>query len=142
VQVSSSSELDACLATFNQFGLKPILVGNPGVSSRHASRIAGVLMTSVTSSVPSGVPVMFRSDAEQAAADLLDQVAMAVADGLSPSVAVRALTGDAATMLKVHSRVGFLRAGQDADVVLFDGPPLHPSSRVVGVLVDGEEITD
>lgn len=142
VQVSSSSELDACLAAFNQFGLKPILVGNPGVSSRHASRIAGVLMTSVTSSVPAGVPVMFRSDAEQAAADLLDQVAMAVADGLSPSVAVRALTGDAATMLKVHDRVGFLRAGQDADLVLFDGPPLHPASQVVGVLVDGEEITD
>jgi len=27
-------------------------------------------------------------------------------------------------------------------MVLFDGPPLHPASRVVGVLVDGEEITD
>jgi imidazolonepropionase-like amidohydrolase len=71
----------------------------------------------------------------------LNDVSLEVGRGLSPTAAVRALTGYPAEMLGVSHRVGLLKAGRDADLVLFDGPPLHPASQVLKVWVNGKEVS-
>ena len=42
--------------------------------------------------------------------------------------------------LALDDRIGFLRAGLDADVLLLDGSPLDMSSTIQRVWVNGEEI--
>jgi len=51
--------------------------------------------------------------------------------------ALEAVTINPARMLGVESRVGTLEVGKDADLVLWNGPPFEPSSRVIGVVLDG-----
>lgn len=51
--------------------------------------------------------------------------------------ALEAVTINPARLLGVENRVGSLEVGKDADLVLWDGPPFEPSSRVIGVVLDG-----
>jgi imidazolonepropionase-like amidohydrolase len=51
--------------------------------------------------------------------------------------ALEAVTINPARMLGVEDRVGSLEVGKDADLVLWNGPPFEPSSRVIGVVLDG-----
>jgi imidazolonepropionase-like amidohydrolase len=41
----------------------------------------------------------------------------------------------------VGDRVGSLEVGKDADLALFDGDPFEFTSHVVGVIVDGEVVS-
>jgi imidazolonepropionase-like amidohydrolase len=63
--------------------------------------------------------------------------AMAVANGMDESAALRAITLTPAEMLGVAGRIGSLEAGKDADVVILSGPPLETRSSVEMVLIDG-----
>jgi imidazolonepropionase-like amidohydrolase len=47
------------------------------------------------------------------------------------------VTTTPARMLGIEKRVGTLEVGKDADLVLWSGQPFEPSSRVVGVVLDG-----
>ena len=66
--------------------------------------------------------------------------AYAVSQGMSPVGAIHALTQGAAEMMSIGDRVGSLRAGLDADVLLLDGDPLELSTSVVRVWVSGREV--
>ena len=57
--------------------------------------------------------------------------------GLPFDAALAAVTINPARMLGVESRVGSLEVGKDADLVFWSGPPFEPSSRVIGVMLDG-----
>lgn len=57
--------------------------------------------------------------------------------GLAEDRALRAITADAAAILGVGDRVGSLAPGKDADIVVWDGPPLAVASRPRHVLLDG-----
>ena len=50
------------------------------------------------------------------------------------------MTSDAARLAGVAKRVGSVRAGLDADLVLWSGDPVDPGSRVVAVYVDGKRV--
>jgi imidazolonepropionase-like amidohydrolase len=41
----------------------------------------------------------------------------------------------------VDSRVGSIEVGKDADLVLWSGKPFAATSRVVGVILNGELVT-
>jgi len=47
-----------------------------------------------------------------------------------------------ARMMGVEKRVGSIEAGKDADLVLWSGKPFEPSSRVIGVLLEGKLVLD
>ena len=66
--------------------------------------------------------------------------ARAAGQGLDRGSALRAITLDAAEAAGFADRVGSLEAGRDADLVILDGDPLSPSTRVVGVWIDGVEM--
>jgi imidazolonepropionase-like amidohydrolase len=87
-----------------------------------------------------GLPAAVGSDSWLGGAELRDVLAYAVARGLSPTNAVRLVTGDAAKLLGIDARVGVIAAGRDADLVLFTGEPFGADSTIRAVFVGGEEV--
>jgi hypothetical protein len=144
VNVDRTDEILDCVATFQSYGIQPVLYDASGIAriaSKVAGRIKGVLGYGSASTLQeAGIPFAFDSQAEEGAADLLMLAMYAVANGMSPSAAVRALTADAADMLSIGDKVGRLARGRSGDVVLLDGPPLAPGTRVLRVWVNGIEV--
>ncbi len=66
---------------------------------------------------------------------------IAVSYGLPRDAAHRAITRDAARILGVGDRLGTLEPGKEATVVVFDGDPLEPLSKVVAMFVRGQEVS-
>jgi imidazolonepropionase-like amidohydrolase/ABC-type multidrug transport system permease subunit len=63
--------------------------------------------------------------------------------GIPPVVALQAATGNAAKMLGTENRIGHIRQGLDADLLLVDGNPLediHATERISLVVFQGERI--
>ena len=65
------------------------------------------------------------------------EAAVALVNGLGAERALRALTLDAARILKVDDRFGSLEKGKVADVVLYDGDPFETTTHVTHVVVGG-----
>ncbi len=62
---------------------------------------------------------------------------LAVRFGLPEEQALKAITAEAADILGVGDRVGRIAVGLDADLVVWDGPPLAVTSRPRLVIIDG-----
>lgn len=60
--------------------------------------------------------------------------------GLSKEKAFSSITGQAAIGLGLDDRIGFLRKGYDADIVIWNKHPLEPGSTPLSVFIDGETI--
>ncbi len=65
---------------------------------------------------------------------------LAVREGMDETQALKAITIYAAKHCGIADRVGSLKLGKDADVVIFDGHPLGFSSKVKQVLIDGKMV--
>ncbi|MBQ5320959.1 MAG: amidohydrolase [Oscillospiraceae bacterium] len=63
---------------------------------------------------------------------------LAVKEGMSEWGALRAITIDAARICRVEHRLGSLKVGKDADIVIYDGNPLEIASSVKFTIVSGE----
>jgi len=159
IGVNREDEILECVDAFESYGIAPILYGAVDawkVADKIRGRVAGILLTQqVIWTEPktgatkrnrlaelgvNGIPVAFHSDAEEGAADLPLMAAYAVSQGMSPEAAFIALTGGAAHMLAIDDRVGLLKPGMDADVVLYDRSPLEVSAAVLKVFVNGREV--
>ena len=66
---------------------------------------------------------------------------LAVASGLPYGVALRAITSNAAQMIGFGAGSGTLVPGADADLVIWDGDPLEPSSAPALVMIGGKRIS-
>ncbi len=160
VSVDREDEILACVAAFEAAGIAPVLYGAGDVLrviSQVRGRVAGVLLSQIVLDVEegkglndlrnryaelaaAGIPIAFHSLAEEGASELPLIAAYAIANGLSPDVALRALTSDVAKMFGIQARVGRLATGLDGDVLVLDGPPLEPSTSVLRAFVSGEEV--
>lgn len=87
-----------------------------------------------------GVPFCLTAADRQGEDDLWGQALLAVRFGLSRDRALEAVTGAPARILggEVARRLGKLEPGRDADIVVWSGAPLAPTSRPLAVLIDGE----
>lgn len=65
---------------------------------------------------------------------------LAVKAGMDADTAFRAITIHPARILGIDGRVGSLKPGKDADLVLFDGNPLEIMTRVKQVYIDGKAV--
>ena len=65
---------------------------------------------------------------------------MAIPFGLSHADALRAITLDAARILKLDEQFGSLEAGKVADLVLYDGDPFEHVTHVEQVIIAGEQV--
>ena len=63
--------------------------------------------------------------------------ALAAKEGWSQLAALRAITIDAAKICRVDHRLGSLKEGKDADLVIFDGNPLEIRSSVCMTMING-----
>lgn len=66
--------------------------------------------------------------------------ALAVKEGLSKESAYRAMTINAAKILGVDDRIGSIKEGKDADLVIFNGDPLNIFTEATHVYIDGKKI--
>lgn len=67
--------------------------------------------------------------------------ALAVKSGMDYFEALRAITVNPAEILGIADRVGSIRTGMDADLVLFDGDPLNLMTNVTGVWINGADVS-
>lgn len=88
-----------------------------------------------------GVPFCLTAADGEDEDDLRAQAMMAVRYGLDPEAAIVAVTSSPARILGL-ARAGALLPEHDADVVVWSGPPLEPTSRALLVLVQGQVVVD
>lgn len=67
-------------------------------------------------------------------------VSLAVKAGMKTDEAFRAVTINPARILGLDHRIGSVKKGKDADLVLFDGDPLDIMTRVKQVYIDGRTV--
>ncbi|TWP50004.1 amidohydrolase [Lentzea tibetensis] len=96
---------------------------NPGILARAGIELA------ITTDHPV-VPIHF----------LVHQATLAVKEGLDSDVALRSITINPARIMGLDDRVGALKPGLDADVVIWSGDPLDVMSRALRVFVQGREV--
>ena len=68
--------------------------------------------------------------------------ALAVRAGMSRQAALEGLTLAGAEMLDLQERVGSLKPGKDADLIILDGDPLSIYSKVLETWVEGKRVFD
>ncbi len=64
--------------------------------------------------------------------------ALAASEGLGEMEALRAITINAARICRVDNRVGSLKVGKDADIVIYEGNPLDIKSTLRATIINGE----
>ncbi len=116
----------------------PAIVG-PSLASRNKKEVslsdfktAGILRNA-------GVLVALTTDHPVSRIQyLLLCAALAAKEGLGEKDALRAITINAARICRVDHRLGSLKVGKDADLVIYDGSPLDISSSVSATIINGE----
>lgn len=73
---------------------------------------------------------------------VLFEAAIAAANGLTFEQALATITIDAAKVLGIEERVGSLEPGKDADIALYDGDPFEYTTHCIGVLINGQVVSD
>ena len=87
-----------------------------------------------------GVPIAFGTFDSSSARVLPYEVATAVAFGLDPEAALRALTLGAAEILGLDDRLGSIDAGKWANLIVTDGDPLEVRTAVRHVIIRGRDV--
>ena len=85
-----------------------------------------------------GVRFCIRSGSAANSRNAPFEAAVAVAWGLPREAGLRAVTLSAAEILGIAAETGSLTPGKRADLVVADGPPLLPSTEIVGVAIGGQ----
>lgn len=105
----------------------PLLLFSKDKDLRRIGKIAGT-----------GIKVAFASAAPKTdLSDLRTSAIIAAKYGLSPELALKSLTINAAEILGIDQRVGSIEKGKDADLVILNGEPLAPTSGVEMVIING-----
>ena len=88
-----------------------------------------------------GVQVAICTDHPELPAEYLPlSAAMAVRAGMDAEEALRAITINAARIAGIDNRVGSLKPGKDADIVLCSAHPFDMKCKVQAVFIDGKRI--
>jgi hypothetical protein len=79
-----------------------------------------------------------RSDSTSAFGDFRRDVGVLIGAGLERGTAVRALTLEPATMLGLGDRLGSLEAGKAANLIVLNGDPFEPATKIDAVMLNGD----
>lgn len=148
------------LPLLTELGLKPIVLLDGSTAARSAKRLAEA---GITVGIPGSISTDRRTGAYENAPRLLHEakvsfvllpsgtgggafgeirhrLARLVRAGLPRAAALAGVTTTPAKVLGLEKRVGSIRPGADADLILLDGDVLDPLARVVRVMIAGETV--
>ncbi len=115
----------------------PAIVG-PSLASRSKNEVENLDFKTPAILQKAGVTVALTTDHPVSRIQYLPLCAgLAVKEGMSEWGALRAITADAARICRVDNRLGSLKVGKDADIVITDGSPLEIATAVKYTLVNG-----
>ena len=118
----------------------PVIYG-PMFTSRSKVELRDRGIPNLVAMAAAGVRVAITTDAPVVPINfLVHQASFAVKEGLPRETALEAITVNPASFLRLDDRVGALREGLDADVVIWSGDPLDVNSRAELVFIDGAEV--
>lgn len=90
-----------------------------------------------------GIVVSYNSDDAELGRHLNTEAAKAVKyGGVDPVEALKFVTLNPAKQLRIDDRVGSIAVGKDADLVVWNGPPLSTTSRCEQTWIDGRRYFD
>ena len=92
-----------------------------------------------------GIPIALQSGFEAYVPKtrvVLFEAAIAASYELGWERAMQSITSGAAALLGIDDRVGSLEVGKDGDVALYDGDPFEYTSHCVGVVIEGEVVSE
>ncbi|MEO0239660.1 MAG: amidohydrolase [candidate division WOR-3 bacterium] len=161
IHCHSVQDIETALRLHEEFGFEMILEhasDAPLVAEKLKGKVKGIVVGPLfgVSSKPEsknlsfenparlstyGIPVAITSDHPFNALYHLNlYAAMSFKEGLDEITAFKAITSTPAEFLGVADRVGYIRKGNDADIVVFNGHPFDVMSRVEMVFVDGVRV--
>lgn len=116
----------------------PAIVG-PDLASRNKIEVQNMAFKTAGALEKEGVTVAVTTDHPVSLIQSLPLCcALAVKEGLSTEAGLRALTINAAKICRMDHKVGSIREGKQADLVLFRGHPFEVFSKVLFTMIDGE----
>lgn len=116
----------------------PAIVG-PSLASRNKKEVSQSDFKTPGVLKRAGVTVALTTDHPVSRIQYLPVcAALAAKEGLGKEDALRAITIDAAKICRVDNRLGSLKVGKDADIVIYKGSPLDVFSSVYATIIDGK----
>ena len=116
----------------------PAIVG-PSLASRNKKEVGQSDFKTAGILKKAGVTVALTTDHPVSRIQYLPLcAALAAKEGLGEYNALKSITIDAAKICGVSDRVGSLKEGKDADIVIFDGNPLEIATNVEMTIIDGK----
>jgi len=113
--------------------------------TRAAGELENLSMTTAATLKRAGIPIALQSGYESYVPKtrvVLYEAAVAASHGLGAADALAAITIDAAKLLGLEKRLGSLEVGKDGDVALYDGDPFEYTTHCVGVVIDGQVVSE
>ncbi|MDJ0312849.1 amidohydrolase [Arthrobacter sp. H35-D1] len=118
----------------------PVLIG-PLFTTKSKPELRGRSLANPGKLTAAGVEISIITDHPVVPINfLVHQAALAVKEGLDADTALRAITINPAKVLGLADRIGSLKAGKDADLVLWSGDPLDVMSRAMKVFIGGKQV--
>ncbi|MHC4923115.1 MAG: amidohydrolase family protein [Planctomycetota bacterium] len=118
----------------------PVVLG-PVLQQPSSSETPGARMDAARILHEAGVSFCFMSGDAHNARNLPYHAGIAVSHGLDRGVALAAITKNAAEILGVQDTLGTLQTGREGTLLVFDGDPLEPLSRLRHVLIRGRSVS-
>jgi len=116
----------------------PAIVG-PSLSSRSKYEVREIDFKTPGVLQKAGVTVAITCDHPVTRIQYLPLCAgLAAKEGLGEWNALKAITIDAARICRVDDRVGSLKEGKDADIVIYDGSPLEIKGNAIMTIINGK----
>lgn len=119
----------------------PVILG-PVTTQPETMETVGANYESAALLHKAGVMIAIQTNETHNARNLPYEAALAVANGLPYEEALKAITVNVAKIFRFDQVVGTLQAGKRANLIIADGDPLEPRTRITHVFIGGEEITE
>ena len=118
----------------------PVVTG-PLITARSKVELRNRTLANPGVLAAAGITVAIATDHPVVPVHLLAlQAALAVREGMDRDAALRAVTINPATVMRVSDRIGSLVPGKDADLVIWSGDPFDVMSRAEVAYIGGREV--
>lgn len=118
----------------------PVLIG-PLFTTKSKPELRGRSLANPGKLAAAGVEISIITDHPVVPINfLVHQATLAVKEGLDRKAALRAITINPAKVLGLADRIGSLKVGKDADLVLWSGDPLDVMQRALQVFIGGKQV--